>query len=104
MRAGRAPISFEWTVPFGNGFFHLGVHNLPAEHGCRVVRPSQRVHERVSREPLSAILADLQVQRGTLLVFCHPLWDLAGVGRDEHTRQVRRFLGARIGLTCTRSS
>ena len=25
----RAPISFEWTVPCGRGYFHLGVHNLP---------------------------------------------------------------------------
>src|SRR5262245_30483102 len=25
----RAPVSFEWTVPIGRGFFHLGVHNLP---------------------------------------------------------------------------
>src|SRR5262245_42835996 len=25
----RTPISFEWTVPFYNGFFHIGVHDLP---------------------------------------------------------------------------
>ena len=25
--ARRVPISFEWTVPFGGGFFHLGIHN-----------------------------------------------------------------------------
>ena len=30
----------------------------------------------------------------TLLVLCHPLWDLAGVGHDEHMRQLRRFLVA----------
>src|SRR5262245_52634260 len=28
--ARRTPISFEWTVPYGEGFFHLGVHNLHA--------------------------------------------------------------------------
>ena len=27
-------------------------------------------------------------------MFCHPLWDLAGVGHDEHVRQLRRFLAA----------
>jgi hypothetical protein len=27
----RAPISFEWRVPYGDGFFHLGIHNLPPD-------------------------------------------------------------------------
>jgi hypothetical protein len=25
----RALLSFEWTVPYEDGYFHLGVHNLP---------------------------------------------------------------------------
>jgi hypothetical protein len=26
-----APVSAEWTVPFRDTFFHIGVHNLPPE-------------------------------------------------------------------------
>jgi hypothetical protein len=29
--ATHAPISLEWTVPFENAFFHVGVHNLPID-------------------------------------------------------------------------
>jgi hypothetical protein len=30
VRKETAPISLEWTVPFENAFFHIGVHNLPS--------------------------------------------------------------------------
>src|ERR1035437_3693140 len=30
------PLSFEWTVPFHQGFFHLGVHNLRSESATRL--------------------------------------------------------------------
>ena len=47
----RAPISVEWTVPCGRGYFHLGVHNLPVGIGAEAwftrlagvtARPSER--------------------------------------------------------------
>jgi hypothetical protein len=31
------PLSFEWTVPYYSGFFHLGVHNLRSESASAVV-------------------------------------------------------------------
>src|SRR5215471_9304616 len=31
------PISLEWTVPFGGGMFHLGVHNLPIETSSEIM-------------------------------------------------------------------
>jgi len=27
--SGHAPISVEWTAPYGRSVFHLGIHNLP---------------------------------------------------------------------------
>src|SRR5579872_3549724 len=30
------PISCEWTVPYHGGFFHLGVHNLPASRASEI--------------------------------------------------------------------
>lgn len=88
----RAPISFEWTVPYGHGYFHLGVNNLPVASSGEWFRRLNALTTRTSHESLGSLLAELHEQPDTLLVFCHPLWDLAGVGRDEHARQVRRFL------------
>lgn len=90
----RAPVSFEWTVPYGEGFFHIGVHNLPADSARDWYGRLNAFTTRVSREPLSGILSDLHGLRAALLVFCHPLWDLAGVGPNEHARQLRRFMTA----------
>ena len=32
------PISVEWTIPFRNTFFHLGVHNLPVDSAKEMTR------------------------------------------------------------------
>jgi hypothetical protein len=44
-----------------------------------------------SREPLLDVLSDL-VDAGVLIVFNHPLWDLAAVGEDTHAISLREFL------------
>jgi hypothetical protein len=36
--ARQIPVSLEWTVPFGEGAFHLGIHNLPSAHGAAWMR------------------------------------------------------------------
>ena len=91
--ARRAPISCEWTVPVHEGFFHLGIHDLPPERAAdwfaRLIaffagRPGDRLRD---------ILDDLHAA-GTLIVFNHPLWDLAGVGESTHATWLREFLDA----------
>jgi hypothetical protein len=88
----RTPVSFEWTVPYGAGFFHLGVHNLPPDTAGEWYERLKSFTVGRVRETLTELLADLNAAPDLLIVFCHPLWDLAGVGEDEHRRQVRRFL------------
>jgi hypothetical protein len=88
----RAPISFEWTVPHGQGFFHLGIHNLPpATAKAWFVRLAS-----IAAQPLAddvfAALDDLCAIEDVLVVFNHPMWDLACVGADEHRRALRTFL------------
>jgi len=85
-----APLSFEWTVPYHHGFFHLGVHNLP--------NPSADIFSRLSAytrksgsTTLTDLLEELNRYADTLLVWNHPLWDLAGVGPGEHVRLLRHF-------------
>ena len=89
----RAPISFEWTVPHGAGFFHLGVHNLPPESaGVWFTRLMALTMGRDGAESRQELMAALNECRDTLLIFNHPMWDLAGVGEDEHTRLLARFM------------
>ena len=85
------PISCEWTVPFGRGFFHLGVHNLAPARAIPIASelaayPAARVAVAAAR-----LLAMLNEDPGTLVVLNHPLWDLAGVGRTEHGALLQAF-------------
>jgi len=97
----RAPISVEWTVPYGEGFFHIGVHNLPSDSAtewfARLAAFSARRDAESAAgggpcETLTEIFSDLNRQPDLLLVFNHPMWDLADVGDVAHARLLRRFL------------
>lgn len=90
----RAPISCEWTLPFSSGFFHIGIHNLPVHSAREWCARLNAFTMRTSSESLTDLLAELNGIREMLIVLCHPLWDLAGVGHDAHMRQLRRFLVA----------
>lgn len=87
-----APISFEWTVPYGRGYFHLGVHNLPAGASSEWFSRLTAFTARRSSDRLGDLLADLSRQPDLLVVFNHPCWDLAGIGDEEHAKQLRCFV------------
>ena len=92
-RGGTAcPISLEWTVPFGPGFFHLGVHNLPASRGPDIAARLCAFAECPHPEELGNLLDDLNDDRDTLVVLNHPMWDLARVGTTRHAALLRTFL------------
>jgi hypothetical protein len=86
------PISFEWTVPYEEGFFHVGVHNLdPTTARDRFVR--LLAHTQAPDTTRAADLFDeINADPATLVVLNHPLWDLAGVGQARHKTLLRRFL------------
>jgi hypothetical protein len=92
----RAPVSVEWSVPYGNGhgFFHLGVHNLTPETAGDWFARLAAFTARSTRETLGHLLDDLNAQRDLLLVLNHPIWDLAAVGQAEHTRLLTAFMAA----------
>jgi hypothetical protein len=94
---GRAPISFEWTVPFGPGFFHLGLHGLPAGAANEWFARLSSFTSGTSDETLRDLLNALDASR-VLIVFNHPLWDLAGVGEHTHAISLRAFLDAHVAL------
>jgi hypothetical protein len=78
------PVSVEWTVPFRNTFFHLGVHNIPSKHARSIMDQLKAFTARPQESDLHAILSGLHAEPGTLIVFNHPLWDEMGIGGDRH--------------------
>jgi hypothetical protein len=108
--ARHIPVSVEWSAPFGDTEFHLGIHNLPSadgpewmqrfteftaeaeaarhceeEYGARVEAMDRR---------LLAMVRELSETPGVLVVFNHPVWDLHKVGEAVHRREVMRFIAA----------
>lgn len=86
------PVSFEWTVPFESGYFHLGVHNLPPVRATAVFEQLSCYSEAPQPGQLADLLARLADDPETLVVFNHPLWDLARVGAAAHVSLVRRLM------------
>ncbi|HEX4169543.1 MAG TPA: hypothetical protein VHZ55_29115 [Bryobacteraceae bacterium] len=88
----KLPLATEWTIPFGPTFFHLGVHNLPAER----LREIETELASYTKAPNPAVLADrlamLNDCPDTLLVLNHPLWDEKGVRADIHRQALAQLL------------
>jgi hypothetical protein len=91
-RFSKAPISTEWTIPFGTTFFHLGVHNVPAEKARELGAELARFTREPDPDELGPLLERLNGDPDTLIVLNHPLWDEKGVGADEHKRQLMELL------------
>ncbi len=87
-----APITVEWTVPFRSTFFHLGIHNLPPAEARALFGEMTRYQEDSRPEFLRAVLAGISAQRGSLVVWNHPLWDEKGIGQATHNANANEFL------------
>jgi hypothetical protein len=91
----RAPISLEWTVPFGYGFFHVGVHNLPKNRAIeltKILLDYTFVKENHSDAKLREMFAMLNELPGVLVILNHPLWDIEIVGQEKHEVLLKVFL------------
>ncbi|MGH9938493.1 MAG: PHP domain-containing protein, partial [Blastocatellia bacterium] len=91
---GRIPVSVEWTAPYGKGFFHLGVHNLPPDRASEVMREmSAYTQQAEPRMELRDLLAWINEFPETLVVLNHPLWDIEFIGAQQHAVALGVFLG-----------
>lgn len=88
----RVPISMEWTIPFGDFYFHLGVHNMEAGLEEETARELQRFTFRCSDYSASDLLSMLHHSPRTLVVLNHPLWDVERAGKEAHRAALRAFL------------
>jgi hypothetical protein len=90
--APAAPISFEWTVPFGRTFFHLGVHNLPAAQARAMAADLHRYTAQPEPARLAELLEMLDAREDLLIVLNHPLWDEADIGACDHRQTLAALL------------
>lgn len=90
--ARRVPVSVEWTVPYKNAIFHLGVHNLPSGGAESIMQSLREFTLQPRDERLQELLEALHRNPDVLVVLNHPMWDLAGIGRERHERTLRSVL------------
>lgn len=85
-----APISLEWTVPFEEGYFHVGVHNLPENRADGIAKDlidltfAEKGGLEFEANRLDALFAMLNEIPDVLVVLNHPLWDIEMVGDARH--------------------
>jgi hypothetical protein len=86
------PVSVEWSAPYGEQSFHLGLHNLPSATASKWMVTLAEFTLHPSDGRLTEILIDLHAEPDVLVVFNHPMWDLYLVGRQKHEFLVNQFL------------
>jgi hypothetical protein len=86
------PVSVEWTAPFGESKFHMGVHNLPGRQAevwmdrlraCTAKREDRAVIE---------MLGELNSLPSVLIVLNHPLWNLYALPACVFQAELDRLL------------
>jgi hypothetical protein len=88
----ECPISIEWSVPFRQTFFHVGVHNLPLDSALEMTRAMNAFTKAPLEAGISPLLEWLGASPETLIVLNHPMWDENHIGEAAHTECVTAFL------------
>jgi hypothetical protein len=91
--AGRhdVPLSVEWSVPFAETLFHLGVHAIPPRRVDEIERELS-AYTAGTRGGLAELLDWLGEDPDTFVVLNHPCWDLCSVGARTHDSMLLTFL------------
>jgi len=90
--ARQIPVSVEWSAPYGEQSFHLGIHNLPSARATAWMDTLADYTAHPNPARLTEILSALHAEPNVLVVFNHPLWDLYLIGKDRHQFLVNEFL------------
>ncbi len=90
--ARQIPVSLEWSAPYGEQSFHLGVHNLPSARAQKWVAILEDYTQHPREGRLNEILSALNAEPNVLVIFNHPMWDLYLIGKERHQFLVNEFL------------
>jgi hypothetical protein len=85
------PISVEWTAPWRQTFFHLGLHNLPAQEATSLMSDLEAITASPVEANIAAILDRLNAMPEILIVMNHPLWDENHIGAGPHRECFNSF-------------
>lgn len=88
----HAPVSVEWSVPYEETVFHIGVHNLPAARAKDWMAEFERFTATPSASHLNEIFHDLNAEPSALVVLNHPYWDAESIGAERHLHWLKDFL------------
>ena len=89
----NVPISVEWTAPFAESIFHLGIHNLPLARATEWMSILQEFTKAPGEAKLREILEELTASPSVLVVLNHPYWAAEGIPSEIHLRTLKSFLG-----------
>lgn len=89
---GRIPVSVEWTVPFRDTCFHVGIHNLSPRTAVSTMGQMKECTEAPRPGRLGEMLAALHADRDCLIVLNHPHWDQTARGQRLHERRLGEFM------------
>jgi hypothetical protein len=92
----QIPLSVEWSVPFEDAVFHLGIHNVPQNLAATIMEDVAEYTRNPCASRLVKILAVLHEIPDVLIVFNHPLWDQLGPGQLPFQLVLQRFLRQHI--------
>ena len=95
-RTKRDPFGLEWTVPFGEAIFHLGIHNLPSRRAPAIVADLVAYTQKPCNRNPSDLIAMLDEVPEVLVIFNHPLWDLSSLGQQRYSQVLDQFLQGNV--------
>ena len=91
------PVSLEWSVPFRDVDIHLGLHNLPALRAGGIVAELNQFTKQPDEKRLAELLCMLHENPDVLVVLNHPMWDMAGIGKQRHVSTLNTLI-AKYGM------
>ena len=90
----EVPISVEWTMPYEETIFHIGIHNLPPARATSWMTAFEEFTAKPDAAKVGGLLEGLNAFPSVLVVLNHPYWDAESVGPEAHRRSLQRFLEA----------
>ncbi len=86
------PVSVEWTAPFGQSKFHIGVHNLPGAHARQWMEQLWACTAKREDRAVLEMLGELHSLPSVLIVLNHPLWNLYALPAEVFQAELDRLL------------